>query len=103
MKKEITPKMILNRLQNKVYKKHPNAATQLSREWKYYISDGKGSIVGEELLIPPQSNLLDAWKWAAESVRFEQNINRTHPMKYDMAFNEKKFDRVSRRNRKKNT
>jgi hypothetical protein len=54
-------------------------------------------------LIPPQSNLLDAWKWAAESVRFEQNINRTHPMKYDMAFNEKKFDRVSRRNRKKNT
>jgi hypothetical protein len=101
MKKEITPKTILKKFQNKVYKKFPDAKTQLNNEGKYYVSDGKGSVVGDELLLPAQSNVVDAWKWAAESVRFTQNINRTHPMKSEMSFSEKKFNRVSRRNRKK--
>ena len=67
----------------------------------FYISSGVGTVVGEELFIPPQTKVFDAWYWASRSCQIEQNFNRTHPMKSDMVFDEKKFDRVSRRNRKK--
>lgn len=94
-------KKIFNRLKKRVLKKFPNAKTQITKEGKYYISDGMGSRIGEDFMIPPHNSVIEAWTWAAESVKLQQNINRTHPMKYDMEIDEKKFNRVSRRNRKK--
>jgi len=90
------------RLKKKVLNKYPKAETRITYDGKYYVSDGLGGRIGGDFMIPPQDKVFDAWKWAAESIRVSQNINRTHPDKYEMSFDEKKFDRVSRRNRKKN-
>ena len=100
MQTDIKKKFI--RLKKKVQNKYPKATTQITYDGKYYVSDGLGGKVGNEFMIPPQSNVFDAWKWAAECIRVEQNINRTHPDKFSMDFDEKKYNRVSRRNRKKN-
>lgn len=86
----------------KVIKKYPNAKMQMNSNGLFYISSGIGTVVGEELYIPPQAKAFDAWYWASRSCQIEQHFNRTHPLKSDMKFDEKKFDRVSRRNRKKN-
>ena len=94
-------KKIFNRLKKRVLKKFPSAKTQVTTEGTYYVSDGLGSRIGEDFMIPPQKSVIEAWTWAAESVKLQQNLNRTHPMKYDMQIDEKKFNRVSRRNRKK--
>jgi len=94
-------KKIFNRLKKRILKKFPNAKTQITKEGKYYISDGVGGRIGEDFMIPPQKSVIEAWTWAAESVKLQQNLNRTHPLKYDMEIDEKKFNRVSRRNRKK--
>jgi hypothetical protein len=88
--------------QRKVRKKYPNAKVQMNSSGMFYISSGIGTVVGEELFIPPQSKVYDVWYWASRSCQIEQHFNRTHPLKQDMKFDEKKFDRISRRNRKKN-
>ena len=67
----------------------------------YYVSDGEGSTIGADFMIPPQSSVQMAWYWANESTKLEQNLKRTHPDRTGMDFDEKKFDRISRRNRKK--
>ena len=73
----------------------------MNNDGLFYISSGAGTVVGEELFIPPQTKAYDAWYWASRSCQIEQNFNRTHPMKHDLVIDEKKFDRVSRRNRKR--
>jgi uncharacterized membrane protein YhiD involved in acid resistance len=88
-------------LKRKVLKKYPNATTQLNTSGRYYVSDGVGSTIGSDFMIPPQSTIQMAWYWANECVKLEQNLKRTHPDRTGMDFNEKKFDRISRRNRKK--
>ena len=90
-------------LKKKVLTKYPNAKTKVDTNGKYYVSDGLGNRVGVDFMIPPQDNVFDAWRWAVESIKIQQNINRTHPDKYEMPFDEKKYSRVSRRNRRKNT
>lgn len=87
-------------IKRKVLKRYPNAKTQL-RDGGYYISDGMGSEVGKEFMIPTQSSVQMAWYWASESTRLEQNLKRTHPDKTGMTFSETKFNRISRRNTKK--
>ena len=87
--------------QRKVRKRYPKAKIQMNNDGLFYISSGVGTVVGEEVFIPPQTKVFDAWYWASRSCQIEQNFNRTHPMKHDMAIDEKRFDRVSRRNRKK--
>ena len=86
-------------LKRKVVKKFPNATTQM-RNGKYYVSDGEGSMIGEDFMIPLQETVQMAWYWANESSKLKQNLQRTHPDKTGMSFNEKKFNRISRRNRK---
>lgn len=87
-------------IKKRVLKKYPNAKTQLNKEG-YYVSDGYGSTIGSQFMIPPQTSVQMAWYWANESAKLEQNLRRTHPDKTGMTFDEKKFDRISRRNRKK--
>lgn len=97
----ITPeKKKFQSYKRKVLKSFPNAKTQINKEGKYYVADGDGGIIGEEFLIPPQSDVMSAWKWAAESVRVGQNIERTSPERMSLDSFEKKFDRISNRNKR---
>jgi len=84
----------------KVLKKYPNAKTQVNSSGLYYVSNGEGSIIGEEFMLPHQESVKLAWYWASRSVQLKQNLDRTHPDRVAMSFDEKKFNRVSRRNRK---
>jgi hypothetical protein len=88
-------------LKRKVLKKYPSAKTEMTTDGRFTISNGNGGSIGLEFMIPPQDSVSMAWFWAAECVRYKQNINRTHPIRSAMSFNEKKFNRVSRRNRRK--
>ena len=88
-------------IKRRVLKKYPNAKTQVNSNGEYFVSDGRGSTVGSDFMIPPQSSVQMAWYWANESTKLEQNLRRTHPLRTDMVFDEKKFDRISRRNRKR--
>jgi hypothetical protein len=88
-------------LKRRVLKKYPNAKTKVNSNGEYYITNGEGGVIGSDLLLPPHTSVHMAWYWAAECLRFTQNINRTHPLRSEMKFDEAKFNRVSRRNRRK--
>lgn len=88
-------------LKRRVLKKYPNATTQVNSQGQYFVSDGCGSTIGSDFMIPPQATVQMAWYWANESTKLEQNLRRTHPERTGMDFDEKKFHRVSRRNRKR--
>ena len=51
-------------------------------------------------MIPPQSTVSAAWYWMAETMRVNQNIERTHPKRMDLKSFEAKFARISKRNKK---
>lgn len=91
-----------NSYKRKVRKKYPKAETKVNSDGLFYVSSGVGTILGEQFFIPPHKTVFDAWYWASRSVQIQQNFNRTHPDKSGMEFNEKKFDRVSKRNTRKN-
>lgn len=83
-----------------VLKKYPKAKLTITSDGLYKIYNGIDGYIGEENLMPPQKNESDAWFWAKESIRTTQNINRTHPDRVIMEFNETKFDRISNRNKR---
>jgi len=85
----------------KVLKRYPNARTRISEDKKFFISDGEGSVIGKDFMIPPQTTVMGAWYWASRTVQLQQNLDRTHPLRTGMTFDEKKFQRVSRRNRRR--
>lgn len=89
------------RLKNKVLKKFPKASTMRTVDGKFYVSDGEGNTLTAEYMIPPQKSVSMAWFWLAETMKVDQNIQRTNPNRVEMAFNEKKFNRISRRNKHK--
>jgi hypothetical protein len=66
----------------------------------YYVSDGSSRIC-EEYMIPSQKTVFEAWYWIAETIKIDQNIQRTHPNRMDIGTFEKKFDRISKRNIRK--
>ena len=86
--------------QRKVRKRYPNAKIQINNNGLFYISSGVGTVVGEELFIPPQTKAYDAWYWASRSCQIEQNFNRTHPSRMDLKSIESKLDRINRRKRR---
>jgi hypothetical protein len=85
----------------KVLKAYPNAKTQISNDGLYYVSSGEGDVIGSEFMLPNHTSVKMAWYWASRSVQLKQNLDRTHPLRSEMKYDEKKFNRVSRRNRKK--
>jgi len=93
-------KKAFKRLKNKVLKKYPNASTQRTTDGKYFVSDGADNLLLDEYMIPPQSTVTAAWYWMAETMRVNQNIERTHPNRMDIGTFEKKFNRISQRNRR---
>jgi hypothetical protein len=52
-------------------------------------------------MIPPQKSVILAWYWFNEIIKTDKNIQRTHPDRMSSADFEKKFNRISKRNRKK--
>ena len=93
-------KRAFKRLKNKVLKKYPNASTRINEDGKYFVSVGGDSSLLDEYMIPPQSTVAAAWYWMAETIRVDQNIERTHPNRMDIGSFEKKFNRISQRNRR---
>jgi hypothetical protein len=94
---EIT-KQKFKRIKNKVLKKYPTAVTKMDRNGLYYVSDGTKRLC-EEYMIPSQKTVAAAWHWVAETTRIDQNIQRTHPNRMDIGSFEKKFNRISNRNK----
>ena len=94
---EIT-KQKFKRIKNKILKKYPTAVTKMDRNGLYYVSDGTKRLC-EEYRIPPQKTVAGAWHWIAETIRIDQNIQRTHPNRMDIGSFEKKFNRISNRNK----
>jgi hypothetical protein len=89
------------KLKNKVLKKFPKAVTMRTTDGKFYVSDGEGNTLTTEYMIPPQKSVYMAWMWLAETVKVNQNIERTNPNKIEMVFDENKFNRISNRNKHK--
>ena len=97
----IIDKSKFKRIKNKVLKKFPNAATQMTTNGKFIVSDGVGNTLADSYMIPPQKTVSMAWFWLSEIVRIDKNIERTNPNRKEMVFDEKKFNRVSNRNKRK--
>tara|TARA_R110000796_G_scaffold179414_1_gene295942 strand:- start:99 stop:392 length:294 start_codon:yes stop_codon:yes gene_type:complete len=89
------------RIKNKILKKFPNATTRVDSSGKFFVSDGEGNTLTTEYMIPPQLSVSMAWFWFAETIRINQNIERTNPKRMDAMDFEKKFNRVSNRNKRK--
>ena len=88
------------RLKKKVLNTYPKASTQRTSDGKFFVSDGVGNGLQKEYMIPPQATVSAAWYWMAETMRVNQNIERTHPKRMDLKSFEAKFARISKRNRR---
>jgi|TARA_R110001606_G_scaffold397765_1_gene575167 hypothetical protein len=88
------------RLKKKILKKFPNALTKRTSGGLYYVSDGEGNALTSEYMIPAQSTVALAWHWLGEIIRIDKNIQRTNPNRLSTTDFEKKFNRVSKRNKK---
>lgn len=86
-------------LKRKVLKKYPNASTRIASDGKYYVVTGNGGSIGSDFMIPNQDSVALAWYWASRSIQLKQNLDRTHPDRVAMSFDEKKFNRVYKTNR----
>ena len=89
------------RIKNKVLKKFPNALTKMTSGGKFFVSDGEGNSLTSEYMIPTQSSVSMAWFWLSEIIRIDKNIQRTNPNRLSSADFEKRFNRVSKRNKRK--
>jgi hypothetical protein len=88
------------RLKNKVLKKFPKASTRTTVDGRFYVSDGEGNALTSDYMIPPQLNVALAWHWLDEIIRIDKNIQRTNPNRLSTTDFEKKFNRISKRNKK---
>jgi hypothetical protein len=88
------------RLKKKVLNKYPKASTQRASDGNYFVSDGVGNELMREYMIPTQKTVTAAWFWLAETMKVNQNIERTHPKRMDLKSFEAKFARISKRNKK---
>lgn len=90
-----------NRIKKRVLKKYPKAQTKINKDGMYYVSTGTEESVITEYMIPPQSSVSMAWLLVSETLKVHQNIERTNPNRMDTASFEKKFNRISNRNKRK--
>jgi len=90
-----------NRIKKRVLKKYPKATTRISKDGLYYVSTGTEDSVVSEYMIPPQQSVSDAWLVVSETMKVHQNIERTNPNRMDAVSFEKKFNRISNRNKRK--
>ena len=96
----VIDKAKFKRIKNKVLKAIPTACTQRTATGNYYVSDGDGNTLANEYMIPPSSSVKMAWFWLSEVIRIDKNIERTNPNRMDIGDFEKKFNRISKRNKR---
>lgn len=92
---------VFKKIKNKVLRKYPSAITKVDNAGLYYVSDGTDRIC-KEYMIPSQKTVAEAWYWVHECIKINQNIERTHPNRMDIDSFENKFNRISKRNKRKN-
>ena len=88
------------RLKKKIMAKYPNAKTMVDSSGLYYVHDGGDNFLTTEYMIPNQKTVAEAWFWFADTMKINQNIERTHPKRMDLKSFEAKFARISKRNKK---
>ena len=88
------------RLKKKVMAKYPNAKTMVDSSGLYYVHDGGDNFLTTEYMIPNQKTVAEAWFWFADTMKINQNIERTHPKRMDLKSFEAKFARIYKRNKK---
>ena len=70
------------KIKKKVLKRYPHATTQTNNDGRFYLTDGYGSVIGEEYMLPPAKSVWDAWENALQyGIKLHQNLLRTHPSK----------------------
>jgi hypothetical protein len=77
----------IEKFKRRVQKQYPGAFHREIKKGYYTIMQEKDDLsivdVLAESLMPPSNNVIQAWENAALSVKINQNIMRTHPLKLD--------------------
>lgn len=94
----------IDKFKRRVHKQYPGAFHREIKKGYYTIMQEKEDLsivdVLAESLMPPTTNVIQAWENAALSVKVNQNIMRTHPLKLDaLDLSEKAFKKSLNRNR----
>jgi len=89
---------MFQKIKRRVLKKYPNATTKTNNDGRFYLTDGYGSVIGEEYMLPPAKSVWDAWENALQyGIKLHQNLLRTHPSKGLSDKAEAKVMRINRR------
>lgn len=88
-------------MKKRVLKVYPKATTQMTNDGMYYVSTGTDESILSEYMIPPQKDIYTAWSVLSDIIKINQNIQRTHPNRLDTSVFEKRFQRISRRNKRR--
>lgn len=88
-------------IQKRVLKKYPGAFVNKLPNNRYTICMEQDDLSIHDILadmfIPPAYTPEDAWMLASQTVRIEQNINRTHPLRIEGMKMEDKLHRIEMR------
>lgn len=95
-------KLKFQKLKKKVQRTFPNARTIRAKYGGFYVLNETGGIIGIEYLIPPAKTVIEAWSTADSLIKIHTNIQRTSPDYMSSEHFEKKFQRISNRNKRKN-
>jgi hypothetical protein len=90
-----------NRIKRRVIKTYPKAETRINNDGLFFVGTGTEESVVSEYMIPPQTTVSNAWLLVSETMKVHQNIERTNPKRMDNISFEKKFNRISNRNKKR--
>jgi len=90
----------LSRIKKRVMNLYPKSKVYMVNG-KYYVWYGDGNKLHNEYMIPPQKTSHMAWYWFDSIIKTNQNIQRTHPKKMSLEKFNKKFQRISGRNKTK--
>ena len=84
----------------KTRKRFPDARIVRDEYGLYYIMDMHDEDIFELFMIPHQETERLAWEMGQLTARTDQNFNRTHPLKVDLAVedSERRTNRLRKRN-----
>jgi len=79
-----------------VKSEYPTAKTAADNNGKYFVSDDNGKLM-KAYFIPNQTKVFAAWHAVYDIIKIDQNIQRTHPNKMDLASDAKKAMKIEKR------
>jgi hypothetical protein len=89
------------KIKKRVQRVFPKAKTARTESGEFYVLNQNGGIIGIDYLIPPSKSVLDAWRVVIDIIKIHKNIERTSPERMAYESFEKKFSRISNRNKRK--